>query len=71
MEEWWAKDLQNAILTKFGTDFGKAAEKCNLSVEKLQNFLVDPFVNKPTVKEAILLSQNLGIPLSAVIDSDI
>ncbi len=64
VEEWWAKDLQNAILGKFGTDFGKAAEKCILSVEKLQKFLVDPFVNKPTVKEAILLSQNLGIPLA-------
>ncbi len=64
VEEWWAKDLQNAILAKFGADFRKAAEKCKLSVEQLQNFLVDPFVNKPTVKEAILLSQNLGVPLA-------
>ena len=64
VEEWWAKDLQNAILAKYGSDFRKAAEVCKLSVEKLKGFIVDPFLNKPTVKEAIVLSQNLGVPLA-------
>ncbi len=64
VEEWWAKDLQKAILVKYGTNLRKAAENCKLSVEKLQSFLVDPFKNKPTVNEAILLSQNMGVPLA-------
>ncbi len=64
VEEWWGKDLQNAVLAKFGTDCRKAAEVCNLSTERLESFTVDPFQNKPTVKEAIALSQNLGVPLS-------
>ena len=64
VEEWWGKDLQNAVLAKFGTDCRKAAEICNLSTERLESFTVDPFQNKPTVKEAIALSQNLGVPLS-------
>jgi DNA polymerase II large subunit len=64
VEEWWAKDLQKAILVKYGTNLRKAAENCKLSVEKLQSFLVDPFKNKPTVNEAIFLSQNLGVPLA-------
>ncbi len=64
VEEWWAKDLQNAVLAKYGSDFRKAAETCKLSVEKLERFIVNPFLNKPTVNEAIVLSQNLGIPLA-------
>ena len=40
VEEWWAKDLQNAILAKYGADYGKAAEACKLSVEKLEGFIV-------------------------------
>jgi len=64
VEEWWAKDLQNAILAKYGSDFRKAAEVCKLSVEKLNGFIVDPYLNKPAVNEAIVLSQNLGVPLA-------
>jgi DNA polymerase II large subunit len=64
VEEWWAKDLQNAVLAKYGSDFRKAAEACKLSVEKLERFIVNPFLNKPTVNEAIVLCQNLGIPLA-------
>jgi DNA polymerase II large subunit len=64
VEEWWAKDLQNAVLAKYGNDFIKASEACKLSVGKLECFIFDPFLNKPTVKEAILLSQNLGVPLA-------
>jgi DNA polymerase II large subunit len=63
VEEWWVKDLQNALAEKFGSDYEKAAETTKLSSEKLAGFLVDPFTNKPTVKEAILLSLCLGVPL--------
>jgi DNA polymerase II large subunit len=63
VEEWWVKDLQNALKEKFGSDIEKAAEATKLSFEKLGGFLVDPFMNKPSVKEAILLSLSLGVPL--------
>ncbi len=65
VEEWWAKDLQNAILAKYGTDLRKAAEICKVSAERLEGFIYDPFKNKPTTKEAIAISQSLGIPLAA------
>ena len=64
VEEWWAKDLKNAIHAKFCAEIRKAAKVCNISLDKLEGFLFDPFQNKPTVKEAITLSQNLGVPLA-------
>jgi DNA polymerase II large subunit len=63
VEEWWIKDLQNALRGKFGLDMEKAAEATKISSEKMAGFLVDPFMNKPSVKEAILLSLSLGVPL--------
>ena len=64
VEEWWVKDLQNAMLAKYSSDYQKVAQATNLSLEKIEGFLADPFVNKPTVKEAVALSSCLGIPLA-------
>jgi DNA polymerase II large subunit len=64
VEEWWAKDLQKAVLDRFGTENKKAADACNLSAEKLKSFIASPFLCKPTVKEAIGISQKLGVPLA-------
>jgi len=64
VEEWWIKDLINAIAAKFDGDNKKAAEACCFSVQQLEAFLVDPFQNKPTIKQAVVLSKNLDIPLS-------
>ena len=64
VEEWWAKDLQNAILGKFGSDYQKVAQATHLSLERIKRFVVDPFVCKPSVKEAIVLSSCLGIPFA-------
>lgn len=64
VEEWWAKDLKNAIHSKFNDDIKIAADLSTLSIEMLEAFIFDPFQNKPTVKEAIVLSQNLGVPLA-------
>lgn len=65
VEEWWSKDLQTAILSKFGADTKKAAEACSLTPKKIEGFILDPFNNKPTTKEAIAISQVLGVPLAA------
>lgn len=64
VEEWWAKDLQSAILINYSNDFRKAEEACKISSERLQGFVYDPFNNKPTTKEAAAISQCLGIPLA-------
>ncbi len=64
VEEWWVKDLKNAITAKFGVDNTKAAEICCIPVHQLEDFLSDSFKNKPTVKEAIALSKNLDVPLA-------
>ena len=63
VEEWWAKDLQNLIKNKFASDYQSAAETSQVSFGRLKGFLEDPFSNKPSVKEAILLSQHLCVPL--------
>jgi DNA polymerase II large subunit len=63
VEEWWAKDLQVIIRDKFGSDYVKAAEAAQVSVEKLKDFVDNPFCIKPTAKEAISFSVHLGVPL--------
>ncbi len=63
VEEWWVKDLQNVLTEKFGVDLEKAADATKISAEKLTGFLVDPFKNKPSFKEAVSLSVTLGVPL--------
>jgi DNA polymerase II large subunit len=63
VEEWWAKDLQVALKEQFGGDFQKVAEATKVTLGSLKGFLADPFNNKPTFKEALILSQRLAVPL--------
>jgi DNA polymerase II large subunit len=63
VEEWWAKDLQTVLKDKFNSDYHVAGETAQVSINKLKGFIDNPFSNKPTAKEAILLSLNLGVPL--------
>ncbi|MGQ9624708.1 MAG: DNA polymerase II large subunit [Candidatus Bathycorpusculaceae bacterium] len=63
VEEWWAEDLKKAVAERFSGSLEKAAEAAEVSVERVKNFLENPFVNKPTVKEAIALSRAVGVPL--------
>ncbi|MCL2691286.1 MAG: DNA polymerase II large subunit [Candidatus Bathyarchaeota archaeon] len=64
VEEWWVKDLKNVVMIKFGGDIQKAAGVCGFSVSEFEAFLCDPFKNKPTVKQASILSKHLGVPLA-------
>ena len=64
VEEWWVKDLKASIASKFDGDNRKVAEICCLSVQQLEHFLADPFLYKPTIKQACALSKNLDIPLA-------
>ena len=63
VEEWWVKDLKNALTERFGGETAKAAEASNVSEKTLNAFLEKPFDKKPTAKEAILLSLHLNVPL--------
>ncbi|MEM3616736.1 MAG: DNA polymerase II large subunit [Candidatus Bathyarchaeia archaeon] len=62
-EEWWVEDLKRAIVERFRGDSEKAVVATGISVERLRSFLENPFVNKPTCKEAIMLSLQVGVPL--------
>jgi DNA polymerase II large subunit len=64
VEEWWAKDVQKAIQEKYGVNNQQVAHTTNISSERLESFVVDPFAIKPTVKEAVALSLCLGVPLA-------
>jgi DNA polymerase II large subunit len=63
VEEWWTCDVRKAVVENFGGDFEKAVSAAGVAFERLMKFLDDPFVNKPTCKEAIAISQALQVPL--------
>lgn len=63
VEEWWAKDVQAMLKDRFNCDYQKAAEVTQVHIHRLKGFIDDPFRNKPTAKEAILLSLHNGVPL--------
>jgi len=62
VEEWWVEDFRKSIFEKFGGDLEKAADATQIQRKKLEKFLKNPFVYKPSLKEAITLSSLLGIP---------
>lgn len=63
VEEWWAEDLRKSIFEKFGGNLAKAAEATQIQSDKLEEFLKNSFVYKPSLKEAITISSLLHIPL--------
>ncbi len=63
VEEWWVKDLKAALQTQFADNVEQAAHAAQLSANRLQQLLIDPFDKKLSAKEAIVLSQNLHLPL--------
>ena len=64
----WRNGGQKTFKTRFSPNMALTWEKPqthpNLASEKLEGLLLDPFQNKPTVKDAILLSQTFGVPLA-------
>jgi DNA polymerase II large subunit len=64
VEEWWSKDLANVVSEKFGGNFKEAGAGCKVPPKKLEEFVLSPFQNKPTTKEAAAISQLLGVPLA-------
>ncbi len=61
--EWWAKELEHAIRTKFGTvDVAQAATSTTIPAEKLAQWIENPFTTRPTVQESFAISAALGVP---------
>jgi len=63
VEEWWVEDLKKAIIEKFNGDFEKVTDAVKIPLERLRNFLENPFTKKPNIREAIALSSTLHTPL--------
>jgi DNA polymerase II large subunit len=63
VEDWWAEDLQRALVKSFNGDLESAAKAVGVSAERLKALLENPFIDKPNVKEAISLSLKLHVPL--------
>lgn len=61
-EEWWAQLLGNRIQLGFHS-FSDAAQSCGILQERLQTLIDNPLRSFPSAREALLLSQRLGIPL--------
>ncbi len=63
VEEWWVKDLKNAIKEGFAADLVKASEAAKVSAVNLQNLLDNPFSSALPAEEAFALSLHLHVPL--------
>jgi len=63
VEEWWAEDVQKSISQRHGGNIEEAARTMGMPQEKLESFLKDPFVSKPSFKDAVHLAAALDVPL--------
>src|SRR3989442_13836869 len=61
VESWWAQLLEEKLHEPENRN--KAQQLLNISAERLKEFAYNPFAVKPRAREAIGLSQSLGIPL--------
>ena len=63
-EEWWALELERAIINSFGSlDYNKLSQLTNIDMKFLEELKKNPLLFKSDAKTAIMLSKCLGIPL--------
>src|SRR4029077_6990798 len=60
VESWWAQLLEQKLSDPKTTSEGR---RLNISAERMNEFVKNPFSVRPRASEAIGLSQSLGIPL--------
>lgn len=63
VEEWWSQDLRKVMSEKLAVELPAICAKYGVTPERLKNLSDDPFSCRPTLREALCLSQNLGVPL--------
>ena len=63
-EEWWSLELEKASTNMFGTlDYYKISQLTDINEKYLVKLTKNYFFERPDAKTAILLSNQLGIPL--------
>jgi len=63
VEEWWILHLESRIKSRCNNDIKIAAKKCNMTIERLNQFLQNPLTTRPTQEEALSFSYEMLIPL--------
>ncbi|MEM2118573.1 MAG: DNA polymerase II large subunit [Candidatus Bathyarchaeia archaeon] len=63
VEEWWAEDLRLIIAQRTQAEREERLKLIGISSERLQSFLDEPLMRKPTVKEAVALARAYAVPL--------
>ncbi len=63
VEEWWAKDLGRKIEGYQSRIFDTTTLAAHIPAETLKRFVANPFSPNLSAKEALLISQQLGVPL--------
>jgi DNA polymerase II large subunit len=59
--EWWAQDVQDALVSI--PDAGQRLAGLGLSLEQVKSWASHPLSSRPSAKEALALSRSLGVPL--------
>jgi len=62
-EEWWREELKASIRGKLNGNLERAASVTNVSKKRLEEFSLNPFINKPNTSEAFSIAEKLNIPL--------
>lgn len=61
-EEWWVEHLKFGLF-KFSNDLEEVEKSTRIDAKKLNSFITNPLITKPSITEAIKLSSILDIPL--------
>ncbi|MBW3012323.1 DNA polymerase II large subunit, partial [Candidatus Woesearchaeota archaeon] len=63
-EEWWAQELEKAIVDNFGSlDIAKPADLMDIEANVIESLINKPLVTKISAVDAITISKNIDIPL--------
>ena len=63
VEEWWAWELEAALARHCGSSRVEASKLTGLPAERIERLIGEPLKFKPTVEEALKLSETFKIPL--------
>ena len=63
VEEWWVKNVKDAVKEGFDGNVEKAAETAGISPQQLRTLLANPFSEELSARQAFALSKRLRVPL--------
>ncbi len=62
-EEWWGLELEEAVNIYCDNNYKTAESFIGISSSRLKGFVEHPFINHPSLSEAVTISKKLQIPL--------